>query len=65
MIRPGLVSITFRKLSPRQIVDLVVQAGLDAIEWSGDVHAPHGDVAKAREIAQMTADAGLSMPTYG
>ena len=65
MIRPGLVSITFRKLSPRQIVDLVVQAGLDAIEWSGDVHAPHGDMAKAREIAQMTADAGLSMPTYG
>ncbi len=32
MIRPGLVSITFRKLSPRQIVDLVTQAGLDAIE---------------------------------
>lgn len=65
MIRPGLVSITFRKLSPQQVVDLVVQAGLDAIEWGGDVHAPHGDGAAAREIAQMTADAGLVMPTYG
>lgn len=65
MILPGLVSITFRKLSPQQIVDLVVQAGLDAIEWGGDVHAPHGDTATAREIAQMTADAGLAMPTYG
>lgn len=65
MIHPGLVSITFRKLSPRQIIDLVAQAGLDAIEWGGDVHASHGDVAKAREIAQMTTDAGLVMPTYG
>ncbi len=65
MIRPGLVSITFRKLAPRQIVDLVVQAGLDGIEWGGDVHAPHGDMAAAREIAQMTSDAGLAMPTYG
>lgn len=65
MIRPGLVSITFRKLSPRQIVDLVVQAGLDAIEWGGDVHAPHGDMAAARTVAQMTLDAGLAMPTYG
>ena len=65
MIRPGLVSVTFRKLSPRQIVDLVVEAGLDAIEWGGDVHAPHGDGATARAIAQMTADAGLVIPTYG
>ncbi|MBX3051425.1 MAG: TIM barrel protein [Caldilineaceae bacterium] len=65
MIHSGLVSITFRKLSPRQVVDLIVQAGLDAIEWGGDVHAPHGDVAKAQEVAQMTADAGLAMPTYG
>ena len=65
MIHPGLVSITFRKLTPRQVVDLVVQAGLEAVEWGGDVHAPHGDVAKAREIAQMMAGAGLAMPTYG
>lgn len=65
MIRPGLVSVTFRKLSPRQIVDLVVEAGLDAIEWGGDIHAPHGDGAIALAIAQMTADAGLIIPTYG
>lgn len=65
MFRSGLVSITFRKLSPHQIVNLVVEAGLEAIEWGGDVHAPHGDVAAAREIAQMSADAGLAIPTYG
>lgn len=65
MLRSGLVSITFRKLLPRQIVDLVTQAGLEGIEWGGDVHAPHGDVAAAREIAQLSADAGLAIPTYG
>jgi len=33
MIYGGLVSITFRKLSPREIVDLVVASGLEGIEW--------------------------------
>ena len=37
MLIPGLVSITFRPLSPREIVDLVAEAGLKAIEWGGVV----------------------------
>lgn len=61
----GLVSITFRDLPPAQIVDLVAQAGLDGIEWGGDIHAPHGDVATAREVAQLTRDAGLQVLAYG
>jgi len=62
---PGLVSITFRKLSPGQIVDLAVRAGLLAIEWGGDIHVPHGDVARAEEVARQTREAGLSVATYG
>ncbi len=65
MIRSGLVSISFRKLAPRQVVDLVAQGGLDGIEWGGDIHAPHGNVAVAREVAQMTRDAGLAVAAYG
>lgn len=65
MIKSGLVSITFRKLSPKGIVDLVVQGGLDAIEWGGDVHVPHGDVVRAREVRQITQDAGLAVAAYG
>lgn len=65
MLRSGLVSISFRKLTPRQVVDLVAQAGLDGIEWGGDIHAPHGNVAAAREVAQMTRDAGLKVAAYG
>ena len=65
MIRSGLVSITFRQLTPQAIVDLVAQSGLDAIEWGGDVHVPHGDVAQARLVRQMTEDAGLAIAAYG
>lgn len=65
MIRSGLVSITFRQLIPQAIVNLVAQSGLDAIEWGGDVHVPHGDIAQARLVRKMTEDAGLTVAAYG
>lgn len=65
MIRPGLVSITFRKLTPAEVVRLMVEARLEGIEWGGDVHVPHGEVAVAREVARMTADHGLKVAAYG
>ena len=65
MIKSGLVSVTFRKLSPEEIVDLVAQAGLNGIDWGGDIHVPHGDVKRAGEVRKMTADAGLAVAAYG
>jgi len=65
MIHGGLCSITFRDLSPRQIVEAAREAGLAGIEWGGDVHCPHGDVAIAREVGAMTRDAGLAVSSYG
>lgn len=65
MILPGLVSITFRKLSPAEIVVLVRKAGLRGIEWGGDIHAPHGDVGRAREVRELTQEAGLRVAAYG
>lgn len=62
---PGLVSITFRKLSTQEVVDLVAKAGLKALEWGGDVHVPHGDVARAKEVRRQTLDAGLFTAAYG
>ena len=61
MISSGLVSVTFRKLSPAEIVDLVRQAGLNCIEWGGDIHVPHGDCVRAREVRQRTLAAGLTV----
>jgi hypothetical protein len=65
MIQGGLVSASFRALSPGEIVELVARAGLAGIEWGGDVHVPHGDVACAREVYQRTVDAGLTVCSYG
>lgn len=65
VICAGLVSISFRALTPRAIVDLAVRARLAGIEWGGDIHAPHGDLARAGEVSRMTRDAGLAVTSYG
>lgn len=65
MIKTGLVSITFRSLSPEEIITLVKTTGLDGIEWGGDIHCPHGDVKRAKQVGQMTLDAGLDVAAYG
>jgi len=65
MLRSGLVSVTFRQLTPLQIIGAVSQAGLESIEWGGDVHIPHGDQETARLVRSMTEDAGLLTSAYG
>ncbi|HNX27742.1 MAG TPA: TIM barrel protein [Phycisphaerae bacterium] len=65
MIKTGLVSITFRKLAADEIVSLVCEAGLDGIEWGGDVHVPHGDIATAERVRDITIAAGLEVAAYG
>lgn len=64
-LKTGLVSITFRKLTPSEIVKLVKKAGLAGVEWGGDVHVPHGDLEKAEEVRNITLDAGLEVCSYG
>lgn len=65
MIYPGLVSVTFRKLTPGEIVKLVVNSGLQGIEWGGDIHVPHGNIAKAKEVYSLTEANGLKTAAYG
>jgi len=65
MFKPGLISITFRPLSPEQIIELSVRAGLQAIEWGGDIHVPHGDVKRAEEVGAWTRASGLEAASYG
>ena len=64
-MKTGLVSVSFRGHTPRQIVDAARACGLDGIEWGGDVHVPSGDLATAKEVRAMTADAGLQVFAYG
>lgn len=65
VIKSGLVSITFRQLKPQEVVALVSKAGLQGIEWGGDIHVPHGDVKTAKAVCKLTMEAGLSTAAYG
>jgi 3-dehydroshikimate dehydratase len=65
MIRPGLVSVTFRGLPPERVVACAASAGLEGVEWGGDVHVPPGLPAAARHAARLTSDAGLAVAAYG
>lgn len=65
MIKYGLVSVSFRPLTCEEIISLVKQSELDAIEWGGDIHVPHGDFEKARYVASLMKNANLVTSAYG
>ncbi len=64
-MKTGLVSVTFRQLSPEKIVGLCVKTSLQTIEWGGDIHVPPGDAAVASSVGEMTRASGLSIAAYG
>ena len=65
MHKLGLVSISFRSLTPDQIIAATKEAGLSCIEWGSDVHAPCNDIPRLQTIAAATKDAGLECCSYG
>lgn len=65
MYKAGLVSVSFRSLSPEEIIELSKACGLSCIEWGSDVHAPCHDRKRLRDIAEKTKAAGLECCSYG
>ena len=61
----GLTSVTFRDLSCERIIEIAKGSPMDGIEWGGDVHVPHGETQKAREVFRKTVEAGLNVLSYG
>lgn len=61
----GLVSVSFRKHTPKEILEATKAAGLSCIEWGSDVHAPCDDEARLREIAEMQKEYGIFCSSYG
>ena len=61
----ALTSVTFRSLGVDQVIALAKEAGLDGIEWGGDIHVPMGDLSAARIAGEKTSAAGLSVLSYG
>lgn len=64
-MKTSLTSVTFRKKSVEEIVELVAQAGLDAIEWGGDVHVPPTDPEAAAKALKLCQEKGIEVSAYG
>lgn len=62
---PGLVSVSFRKYSPEEVLNLCSKAELCAIEWGGDIHVPAGDFQRAREVKHASFKRGIKVAAYG
>lgn len=65
MFETGLVSVSFRKLTPKEIIDAAAEAGLKWIEWGSDIHAPYDDPARLAEIARLQQESGIGCCAYG
>ncbi|MBC8139296.1 MAG: TIM barrel protein, partial [Fibrella sp.] len=65
VLRPGLCSVTLRQHSATEVIRLAREAGLEGIEWGGDIHVPPGESALAQRVGKQTRAAGLAVISYG
>ena len=65
MILPGIVSVTFKTKSIKEVLEIAKQAGLAAIEWSENHHIAKGDIECAKATALLTKEYGLEIAGYG
>ena len=59
----GLCSVTFRKKSAEEVVRIAKQAGIDYIEWGGDIHVK--SVEDACKVKSLCDNAGIKISSYG
>lgn len=65
MIVPGLVSVTCKDLSYKEIIALCNRLKLSAIEWSENWHVDPNDLHKAEIIREACHVAGIKIIGYG
>lgn len=65
MHKTGVVSVSFRSLSPEEILQGMVKAGLKYIEWGSDVHAPYADEARLDELVELMKKYDITCCSYG
>lgn len=65
MHNTGVVSVSFRPLSPEEILQGMVKAGLKNIEWGSDVHAICTDDARLDELVELMKKYDITCSSYG
>ena len=61
----GLVSVSFRRHTPKDILEAMKSVGLSLIEWGSDVHAPYDNIETLNEISKMQKEYGIVCSSYG
>ncbi len=61
----GLVSVSFRKTPPEEILKAMKEAGLSCIEWGSDVHAPCDDRKRLEELVRLQKEYDINCCSYG
>ena len=63
--KTGLVSVSFRQNTPKEILDAMRGAGLKYVEWGSDVHAPKDDIKRIYELAELQKQYKVRCCSYG
>ena len=61
----GLVSVSFRSRTPKEILEAMNTVGLSEIEWGSDVHAPADNIDRLLELAALPRADGIECCSYG
>lgn len=59
----GLCSVTFRKKTVQEIVDIAKKAGVEYIEWGGDIHVK--TIEEAKKAKELCKDNNIKISSYG
>lgn len=59
----GLCSVTFRKKSAAKVVEIAKKAGVEYIEWGGDIHVTN--MEEARIVKSICDNEGIKICSYG
>ena len=61
----GLVSVSFRKHLPKEIISAMKKTNLSCIEWGSDIHAPCHDMQRLYELVRLQEEYGIYCSSYG
>ncbi len=58
-------TVTLRAYSPKEVVSILLDNKIDAVEWAGDAHVPTGDLETAASVKALCEEAGVTCTSYG
>jgi len=64
-MKPALNTVTLRSFAPEQIVSILQENRIEAVEWAGDVHVPPGETGKAESFKALCEAEEITATSYG